>query len=885
MRLKHISRFLFAFALISALSYNIGSFGYSEVPAGDTAGAQDNRFKREWDADDSRSDDQKADQDDAEIIDTTKPAAPAAVATSTDSSTATQTDTSVQTEVNAAKDAAEETHSLGSSQYAIETLPAAAGAGVAQPQVSTTDEALKALDESAAADQNISDVVPHRSVWVKIKDKLRSFKHRIGEFFRSRFGKRAGEETQPTSESGSAQFAIEQMPPSPGLPQMQGLPPLPAPRLPAPEPTAQPAAVPSVTPIEPAPRPPVLAEPAAPAPTSGLATPLAASSVPSAITSLNQLEAEMNQASQKLDFETAIGIRDSIRELMKNPDVKLMSDLDREMREAATNLDFERAIQLRDRIRTLEGKVQITIRREPGKAPVVEIPKPVVPEVKFTVNQFTITGNEAVRTEELQPLLDALVGREITLTDIRNAASEMKSVYRKKGYIAAYVYIPPQAVKDGGVEVRVIEGRLGKIEVQGNRYFSTGLIQNMVQRFGLEPGELISTELLKNSLNQVNKHRDIQTKAILQPGQEKATTDLLVQVEDRSPFHASVDFNNFGTRLTGENRLGTTITDTNLTGRLDELTGRFQGSDGSYAIAADYNMPLFDYDQRLGFAFMQGDIDLGGDFKALNVEGHATTYSGYFVQPLWKNAHIFGDEIWDTTARIGYDHKDVENRILDTTAGRDELRIVNTVFNVEETDAYGKTFIPNSFHFGIDAFGASEKNNEGLTRAASGAPFFIYRALIDRFLYLPVGMMLGFHGSVQLTPDELPSSEQFQLGGVGSVRGYPQGEYLGDSGASAQAELLVPSYFIPEDWRLFNSKRPLREEIKWVGFYDIGTADLRGALPGEASEKDMSGAGFGVRMRLFDKFTSRVEYAYPLADKTSDGSKGALYYGLSYDVL
>jgi len=595
-----------------------------------------------------------------------------------------------------------------------------------------------------------------------------------------------------------------------------------------------------------------------------------------AISPITQLEILMQQATTKLEFEQAIVLREKIKELMKDPQTRAVYELELQMREAARRLDFEKAVSLRDRVRELQQQIFI-----PLPAEVVAPPKAKAPELKFRLSKVLITGNERIAIEEIQPLTKSLLGKEVTLTDVRAAASEIKAYYRKKGFIAAYVYVPKQTIeKNGQVELRVVEGRLGAIAIEGNKWFSSELLSDMIKKRGFEPGTVIIYQNLRNGLLDINEHRDMQARAVLRPGQAPGTTDMLLQVEDHMPFHVSVDTNNYGTRLTGKERGGITVSHTNLTGRLDEITGRFQGSEGSYGIAADYNTPIFPaWGTRAGFGFVRGDIDLTGEFKALDVEGEATTYSPYILQPIHKS------EMWETSVKLGFDRKSVTNRLLDTTTGRDEIRMISTVLNVEETDKYGKTFWPHSVHVAVDAFGASEQNDPGLTRFGSGAPFVIYRSQLDRYQYLPYGMQMGVHAAWQASPDKLPSSEQFQLGGMSNVRGYPQGEYLGDVGATAQFELLVPPYFIPKDWKIPYSNDLVQDAVKLVGFYDLGMADLNSHLPGEASSKDITGAGIGIRMRLYDKFTARVEWAYPLSETTSDASSGVLYYGMSMDLI
>ena len=57
-------------------------------------------------------------------------------------------------------------------------------------------------------------------------------------------------------------------------------------------------------------------------------------------------------------------------------------------------------------------------------------------------------------------LLRDLVGRELTVGQLQNAALVLIGYYAQKGYLAR-VFLPPQDIKDGVVEYQVIEAVRG----------------------------------------------------------------------------------------------------------------------------------------------------------------------------------------------------------------------------------------------------------------------------------------------------------------------------------------------------------------------------------------------------------------------------------------
>jgi hemolysin activation/secretion protein len=578
---------------------------------------------------------------------------------------------------------------------------------------------------------------------------------------------------------------------------------------------------------------------------------------------LNKLEREKKAAAERLDFERAIVFRDKLQELKKLPEYQQIAAVQDQMRQASGTENYEQAIEHRQELFRLQKEL--------------ETPKP---EPKFALRAVRIAGNESIPIHELTPFTEKIINHDVTLTEVQNVARDIKNYYRERGYVAAYAYVPEQNVDGGTVEIRVIEGRLGTIEITGNKWYSTELIKRHIK---LEPGEIVQYDTLRRGILDIDRHRDLDAKAVLRPGTQPMTTDVQVQVQDRRPFHLTADFNNYGTRLTGEERWGFTAQHSNLFGMFDELTARFQAGDGSLSTGMDYNLPLFAENYlngpRLGFAFSRGDVDLLGDFKALNFEGESTTYSPYLKYPVIANDNFRAD------LRLSYDHKFVENRALDVPTSQDDIRLASSAVVFEQNDKWGRTFWPNSLHFGLPYFGGTHKNDEALTRAHTGAPFTIYRTTFDRYQYLPYNSLLVLHGSLQLADDKLPPSEQFQLGGINSVRGYPQGEFLGDHGWTFSAELHVPAFFVDPRFKLPNEKRPLREDLRLLVFYDYGAADLKGPLPGELDEKDLASVGVGLRIRLYDRFNAKVEYGVPVSDKASDGRGGVWYYGISFDLL
>jgi len=110
---------------------------------------------------------------------------------------------------------------------------------------------------------------------------------------------------------------------------------------------------------------------------------------------------------------------------------------------------------------------------------------------------------------------------------------------------------------------------------------------------------------------------------------------------------------------------------------------------------------------------------------------------------------------------------------------------------------------------------------------------------------MPFQSYLLASSDFQAASHTLPPSEQIQLGGMSSVRGYPEGDYLADIGATLNLDWVFPMYLFPKSWILPRTKTPLRSMIEPVAFFDMGGGELYAVGEGENGRKFLAGIGGG----------------------------------------
>ena len=110
----------------------------------------------------------------------------------------------------------------------------------------------------------------------------------------------------------------------------------------------------------------------------------------------------------------------------------------------------------------------------------------------FRLNDLRLNGAEALPAEDLKAVTQPYIGRDVTLGDLEALAQAITAQYRARGYFLATAIVPVQTVQGGVVEISVIEGRLGKVDVIVAPDAPLGEARVRGFLSGLQPGEAVN---------------------------------------------------------------------------------------------------------------------------------------------------------------------------------------------------------------------------------------------------------------------------------------------------------------------------------------------------------------------------------------------------------
>jgi hemolysin activation/secretion protein len=185
---------------------------------------------------------------------------------------------------------------------------------------------------------------------------------------------------------------------------------------------------------------------------------------------------------------------------------------------------------------------------------------PAQPPPTFEVRSYFIEGNTTLPPEKFS-LLSNYCGR-VEFARVREGLGKLQLLYRNLGFATVSVTLPRQKLTNGTVHVKIVEGTLAKIKVEGNRHFSTNNILRALP--SLDTNILLNTKWFQPELDLANANPDRQIYPVISPGLEPGTSDLTLKVKDRLPLHGRIEVNDKSSPDTPLLRLDTAIQYNNL---------------------------------------------------------------------------------------------------------------------------------------------------------------------------------------------------------------------------------------------------------------------------------------------------------------------------------
>ncbi|HEY9710200.1 MAG TPA: POTRA domain-containing protein, partial [Oculatellaceae cyanobacterium] len=399
-------------------------------------------------------------------------------------------------------------------------------------------------------------------------------------------------------------------------------------------------------------------------------------------------------------------------------------------------------------------------------APVQPSPTPPSPTPSnspaIQVQKIKVTGSTVFTPDQLNSIVQPYEGRSLTVEQLREVADKITQLYLDRGYITSRAILVDQAITEGAVEIRVLEGSLEEIRIEGARRLHPNYIRKRVRLGAKTP---LNTAQLEDQLRLLRADPLFENvEASLRAGTRLGQSILIVRVVEANPFEGSAGIDNYSPPSVGSERLGINLLYRNLTGNGDAIATSYNHTTRSGADDVDvtYRLPVnaMNGAVQIRTAFTWNKI-VEESFSFFDIQGDSQLYEISFQQPLVRSPRE------EFSLSLGLTHQ-ISKALIGVapispganSEGITTTSVIKFAQDYVRRDIKGAWSVRSLFSFGTGLFGATTN-----TAPVPDGQFFSWLGQVQRVQVLNSNNFLIMGADIQLTPNTLVPSQQFVIGG------------------------------------------------------------------------------------------------------------------------
>ncbi len=471
------------------------------------------------------------------------------------------------------------------------------------------------------------------------------------------------------------------------------------------------------------------------------------------------------------------------------------------------------------------------------------------------IEDIIVEGSTMLSREAIKDVMVLKSGQIFSQKILKNDLDRMSQLYKDRGLILAQMEQVDFNQKTGILSIKLAEGRVEEIKIIGNEKTVEKVISREIE---IEPGQLFDFDQVKEALQKIYNlgfFEDVSMK--LEPGSEEDLIVLVIEVIEKSTgvlgggggyssgeglfAYASIKETNFfgrGQSIEAKLEVGTRTT-YSLSFFEPWLgdTPTFFGIE-AYDIFAKKNEEIGGIDSEYEIERLGGKLSFGRKFKdnvtvGLDLKTEEATYdliSGQLPDNI--------QEGWTNSFRpfLVYDTRD--DRFNPTEGWYGTVSILNAGGILGGDYNYRKYDLDLRTYLSTDIFDEDEGDDTRITNT------FNEGVLAMR--------AVGGYGD-----RDLPSFAKYEIGGLGTIRGYDYKEFSGDSTLIFNIEYRFP----------------LADNLQGVVFADMGNAWDFGESMAISDLK--FGTGVGIR---FDTAIGPISIDYGIGEDQD----GQTYFSIGH---
>lgn len=403
-------------------------------------------------------------------------------------------------------------------------------------------------------------------------------------------------------------------------------------------------------------------------------------------------------------------------------------------------------------------------------------------DVRILVNRILIPAGYAVTQDEVDAALQGRLGRRLNFSEIFDCLDIVADLLKKRGYPFARVFLPEQRINSADIQVRVYTGVLEGVEAVSRSKNPRVSPEDVAARVSsaiprgksfyapaAERGLLLAADLVGSPVN-----------GQLTPGSQPNTTRLIVSYDDAPATSWQVGADNYGNKFAGRTR---------VSGDGRVLSSMISGDAISFGLALSsdltnwhvgYQAPVGPSGWTAGLSYSDIHYALSGAFAGFEGDARELRLSSTYPLVRTRSSSLY----------------------LDVAFASRDLSTVNGPFTLPRKVNSGSIGVRTERYDDLGGGGVTTADATVVVGSASadnaidpanirGAADGYSKVLLNlsRLQRITDGTSLTASARVQLTGDNLDTSEQGSLGGPFGLRAYANEEATGDQYAILSVEL------------------------------------------------------------------------------------------------
>lgn len=417
------------------------------------------------------------------------------------------------------------------------------------------------------------------------------------------------------------------------------------------------------------------------------------------------------------------------------------------------------------------------------------------------VQGFDVQGNTLLPADALQQRLAEFKGPG-TLQRLRDAAAAVQELYRRAGYGGVVAFLPEQTMQGGLVRIRVVEGKLSRVDISDNKQYSSANVQASLP--SLRTGRTPEVRRIDAEIQLANENPSKTVQVLLQPGAEPASIAAKVTVIEQPVQRFTGRLDNTGGERTGRWRAALGWQHANVLDKDHvfgvELQTAPQDTSAVAVLSASYRAPLYGQAMAIDAYGAYSDVDAG----KVGTQAGDLNFSGKgYILGTRLNAYLPRYLNVDQRLVAGLELREYLNNCsieglpqgacgaAGASVSVQPVSLTYTAQTVSEIRAGASIGLHHNLAFG-GKHGAAEDFEA--VRKGSQRRYTLLRASANLAVPVAEWGAVAARLSGQISAKPLVPGELFGIGGAQSVRGFEERELGGDSGAQLSVEFISPNF-------------------------------------------------------------------------------------------